>query len=300
VQTFETQSKAKVVVYNPIGDVEIRGAGTAGATVELVARTPESESVVSETTVTCADVNGISTITITFPSPRAMRRSSVVDVDVTAPEGCDVSISTQGPERSLLNLARGSGGDIRLFGTVGDVDVSLPSADVSAQEVAGSISFKSASGSLDAQTVRGEVKVRSASGDVSIDEVSGDVSVALVSGDVTIATARKHVDVASVSGDLSINDAYEGATAKSTSGDTTIRRAWKGTIRAATVSGDVEVGIPAGRGVSVDARSMSGDLHSEIDLSGDRGDGGQGGEVVRITAHSVSGDVDIVRASASV
>jgi DUF4097 and DUF4098 domain-containing protein YvlB len=299
VHTFETQSKAKVVVYNPLGAVELHATGSSGATVDLIARGAESDAIVDDTTVTCSDIGGVSVVTITFPSPRSLRRRATVDVDITAPEGCDVSISTQGPERSLITLSRGGGGDIRLLGTVGDVDVALPSADLSAQTIGGSLSFKSASGNLDIDAVHGDVRVRSASGDVSIDEAGGEVSIALVSGDVTIATARKGVDVTSVSGDLSITDAYDGANAKSTSGDTTIRRAWKGTIRAATVSGDVQVGIPSGRGVSVDARSMSGDLTSEIDLSSNRSEG-EGGEVVKVTAHSVSGDVEIVRATSSV
>ncbi|HLK45820.1 MAG TPA: hypothetical protein VKT18_07510, partial [Acidimicrobiales bacterium] len=74
---------------------------------------------------------------------------------------------------------------------------------------------------------------------------------------------------------------------------------WRGSLRAATVSGDVTVGIPPGRGISVDARSMSGELSSEIDLSSGGGDGEPGGDLVRITAHSVSGDVEIQRAGAS-
>jgi hypothetical protein len=297
MHTFETLAKAKVVVYNPLGSVELHATGSSGATVELSSRGSESDAIIDDTTVTCAEVNGVSVITVTFPSPRSLRRNAVVDVELTAPERCDVAISTQGPERSLITLSRGGGGDIRLLGAVGDVDVALPSADLSAQEITGSLSFKTASGDLDVDSVHGAVKVRSASGDVSIDEAGDDVSIALVSGDVSIATARKHVDVTSVSGDVSIIDAFEGATAKSTSGDTTVRRAWKGTIRAATVSGDVLVGIPSGRSVSVDARSMSGDLTSEIDLASDRSEGKGDGEVVRVTAHSVSGDVDIVRAA---
>jgi len=120
-----------------------------------------------------------------------------------------------------------------------------------------------------------------------------------VSGDVSVSTANDHLDVTSVSGDVMVTDANAGASVKSTSGDVTIRRAWSGSVRVATVSGDVAVGIPPGRGVSVDARSMSGDLSSEIDLDNDRAGGSGDGTVVRVTAHSVSGDVEILRAAAA-
>ena len=109
-----------------------------------------------------------------------------------------------------------------------------------------------------------------------------------------------HADVTSISGDVTVTDARSGASVKSTSGDVTVRRAWSGSVRAATVSGDVVVGVPPGRGVSVDARSMSGDLSSEIDLGSSAASESSDGTVVKITAHSVSGDVEIQRAPATV
>jgi hypothetical protein len=280
VHTFNTLDKTKVVIYNPLGSVDLHAAGTGTATVELDAR-GDDDSILDDATVTCTETNGTSIVTITLPNPKSFsRRRGGIDVRVTAPEGCDVSISSSGPERSLLMLTRGDGGDLRLHGSVGDVDVSIPSADLSAQVVQGSLSYKTASGDLDVDSVRGPVKVRSASGDVSIEETGGE-----------------HVDVTSVSGDVTITDAHDGASAKSTSGDTVVRRAWRGTVRAATVSGDVEIGVPSGRAVSVDARSISGTLSSEIDLSGDRDERSDSTDVVRITATSVSGDVEILRAS---
>jgi DUF4097 and DUF4098 domain-containing protein YvlB len=299
MQTFTTPAKTRVIVTNPVGDVEVLAEGSGTTTVDLVPRGPDGDAIAAETSVTCAEANGVSVVTVTLPSQRswAKRRSSM-DVMVSAPEGVDVVVSTAGSERSIMSFTRGAG-EIRLRGTVGDVDIALPSADVSAQAVSGSLGVKTASGDLDVDTVGGHVKVRSVSGDVSIDTLNDDASLTLVSGDVSITTANDHVDATSVSGDVTIIDANAGASVKSTSGDVTVRRAWSGTIRVATVSGDVAVGIPPGRGVSVDARSMSGDLSSEIDLDDDRGSDSGDGTVVRVTAHSVSGDVEILRAAAA-
>jgi DUF4097 and DUF4098 domain-containing protein YvlB len=299
VQTFTTPAKTRLIVTNPIGDVEVLAGSSGMTTVDVVPRGQDGDAVVAETTVTCAEANGVSVVTVTLPSQRSFtKRRSGADVMVTAPEGVDVVVSTAGADRSIMSFARGAG-EIRLRGTVGDVDIALPSADVSAQAVSGSLGVKTASGDLDVSTVDGPVKVRSVSGDVSIDTMNDDASLTLVSGDVSISTANNHVDVTSVSGDVTITDAGAGATVKSTSGDVTVRRAWTGSVRVATVSGDVAVGIPPGRGVSVDARSMSGDLSSEIDLDGDRGGEQSDAPVVRVTAHSVSGDVEILRAAAT-
>src|ERR1019366_6825151 len=300
MNTFSTPGKTRVVIYNPNDTVDLVGEGIGTAPVELIARGPDAESLVEETTVTCTETSGVSIITVTLPNARTFpKRRSGVDLQIAAPSGMDVVVATTGTERSLLSIARGLGGEIRLRGEVGDVDVSLPSSDLTAQSIGGSLSVKTASGDLSASKVAGSVKVRTVSGDVDLDEVGGDVSVTVVSGDVSIGSASSHVDVTSINGDVTVTDARAGASMKSTSGDVTVRRAWSGSVRAATVSGDVVVGIPPGRGISVDARSMSGDLSSEIDL-GDRSASESGdGSAVKITAHSVSGDVEIQRASAA-
>jgi hypothetical protein len=301
MHTFSTPGKTRVVIYNPNDTVDLVAEGDGTTTVELVARGPDADALVEETTVTCAELNGVSVVTITLPSGRSfLKRRSGVDLQVAAPRGADVIVSTTGTERSVLSLARGSGGDIRLRGEVGDVDVSLPSSDLTAQTIAGSLSVKTASGDLTAGKVSGPIKVRTVSGDVDIDQVEDEVSLTVVSGDVSIASAACHVDITSISGDVTVTDARSGASVKSTSGDVTVRRAWSGSVRAATVSGDVIVGVPPGRGVSVDARSMSGDLSSEIDLGDRSGSDSGDGTVVKITAHSVSGDVEIQRAPATV
>lgn len=295
--SFTTPNATRLVVYNPCGTVDVLAEGSGTTTVDLVAHGPESDEVIEQSTVTCDESAGTSIVTITLPNQRMIsRRRASVDVVVRAPEGSDVIVAATGSDRSVMSIARGSG-DVRVRGTVRDVDVSLPSADVNVQTVTGALSIKTVSGDLDAGTISGSTKVRTVSGDVSINELQDEASITVVSGDVTISATRRFADVISVSGDVTLGDAHEGASVKSTSGDVVVRRAWNGAVRAATVSGDVTLGVPPGRGVSVDARSMSGDLSSEIDLSGDSDDAPSDGSKVRITAHSVSGDIEIQRAS---
>lgn len=298
MQTFATPGKTRVVVNNPLGSVEVRAVGTGETTVELLGRGGDADALLEDATVTCTDAGGTSVVTITFPSPRSFLRRTSIDVSITAPERSDVSVTMQRAESSLLALARGGSGDVRLLGTFGDVDVSLPSADVTAQVVDGTFRVQTVSGDVNVQAVNGAAKVRSVSGDVRIDRAGDDVSVTLVSGDVEVGSASREVDVTSVSGDLTVGDAHDGVSAKSTSGDVEVRRVLRGTVRCHTVSGDISVGVAAGRTLQVDARSMSGDLRSDIDLDA-RGEGdGERADVVRITANSMSGDVHITRAPA--
>lgn len=293
--TFPTTGRTRIVVYNPNGTVDVRATETSETTVELVSRAQDAST--DDVTVTCTDAGDASVVTITFPGVASfLRRRSPIDVHVTCPERSDVTVTTTGAERSLLMLARGDRGNVRLQGVLGSVEVGLPAADVAAQVVEGSLTIKTASGDLDVDTVRGAVKVHSVSGDVRLGTAESEVSLTLVSGDADLGAASRAVEVTSVSGDLTIGDAKDGISASSTSGDVVVRRAWNGRVKVSTVSGDITVGVPAGRGVGVEARSMSGELRSEIDLDGER-PAASDGDLVSIQANSVSGDVVILRAA---
>lgn len=297
MHVFNTPAKTRLVVNNPLGSVDVRATATTETTVELLPRSGDTDELLGDTTVTCSDAGGVAVVTVTFPGARSFLRRVGIDVQVTAPEGTDVQVTSQRSESSLLSLARGGSGDVRLQGSVGDVDVSLPSADVLAQVVIGSLRVQTVSGDVTADQVHGLVKVRCVSGDVRVTTAGAEVSVASVSGDVEVDSAAKEVDVTSVSGDVTVGDAKDGVSAKSTSGDVVVRRVWHGSVRSNTVSGDVTIGVAPGRAVSVEARSMSGSLRSEIDLDEAPTGAAANGDTVRINANSMSGDVLILRAA---
>jgi hypothetical protein len=133
---------------------------------------------------------------------------------------------------------------------------------------------------LVATVVTGDVMVNGLRSDVSAHSVSGDVAVS-TTGVVEAGTVSGSMDVAMGSLDwtrLSFN----------------------------TVSGDITLRVPEGFGADVDFQSLSGDLDTDFDLVVDsRRDGrfvgsriegtiGEGGR--RLSFHTVSGDVRILRA----
>jgi hypothetical protein len=61
------------------------------------------------------------------------------------------------------------------------------------------------------------------------------------------------------------------------------------------MSGDITVGIRQGSNLWVDARAMSGDLNSEVQLD-DVPPSEDGAPLVELRATSMSGDIDVVRA----
>lgn len=152
--------------------------------------------------------------------------------------------------------------------------------------VAADCRLSSVSGALVADGTDGALVVRSVSGAITVGHHDGDLRVETVSGDVTAAGALSRVTVNTVSGDMSI-DLSERASAVSLS----------------TATGDATLRVPAGRGLRVAARTVSG--HVIIDGQEHKG-GGHGRSTVDVTTgdggcyvslSGVSSDLTIVRAA---
>jgi hypothetical protein len=82
---------------------------------------------------------------------------------------------------------------------------------------------------------------------------------------------------------------------KSVSGSVRIGSVREGTVDVQSVSGDVELGVPTGTNLDLDAGSASGELSSEVPLS-DTPSGGPGPKLV-VRSNTVSGDFRVVRAA---
>lgn len=147
--------------------------------------------------------------------------------------------------------------------------------DASVSTVSGSIVTDSTRGALAANAVSGEIIVRDHAGDLRLNTVSGDVT---ASGDLS------RVHAITVSGAL----ALDIATGTSS-------------ITAQSVSGDITVRLPEGRGLSVEARSVTGRVvidgrdhkvsspgQTKIDQRGDDG-------TCFVSSTSVSGHLTVLR-----
>lgn len=149
------------------------------------------------------------------------------------------------------------------------------SADVRARGVFGDTNINTVSGDVDLAEVEGNLALRSVSGDAEVARVTGETTVQTVSGDLTVRQSRRAVTARSVSGDLELGSVHEGE------------------VRVQSVSGDTRIGVAPGARVYIDAKSLSGDMRSELSLSDTpSGDG----RPLELHVKSVSGDVRIARA----
>ena len=144
----------------------------------------------------------------------------------------------------------------------------------------------------------GATDVRTASGDVSIGTAEHDTEVKTASGDVRVGVLRGAGGVNTMSGDVTVREASAPLTVNTMSGDVNIERVAAGAIQLRSMSGDLRAGIARGATLFVDANSASGDVRSELPVSGSAPAGGQ--PDVELRATSLSGDIVVVRAPESV
>ena len=182
---------------------------------------------------------------------------------VHAPHGADVELST-------------ASADVDARGRFGALKAQAASGDLRFSELGGRVDVKSASGDVDLGTIGGEATINSASGDIRVDRVAGDATIRSASGDVVVHEAGSSITVQTASGDQHVGSVAVGR------------------VTMQSASGDQHVGIRRGTSVFIDAKTMSGDTTSELEIGDAPPDGEEATAELRAT--SMSGDIRIVRA----
>jgi DUF4097 and DUF4098 domain-containing protein YvlB len=217
-------------------------------------------------------------------------RGDVEDLKVEQ-HGRDIVVES----RKRLGFKSDQEFDIRIRAPYGsDVDANVASAPFRATGRLGALEVNSASADIQVENVEREAKVRSASGDVQLGTVGGRADVNTASGDVQIASAAGGGTIRSASGDVQVGEAANRVSLNTASGDMVIGSIAEGSVDVKSASGDVRVGIKKGSRLHVDARSLSGDTTSEVELGGV--EVATGGPLVEVKGTTMSGDIRIVRA----
>jgi DUF4097 and DUF4098 domain-containing protein YvlB len=272
-ETFETPGEVTLDIRVPTGrvDIETRTGTTTEIELDVRGSDEEANELLEQARVELRETRGGHEVIVHVEdrSWGGLRFWRKVDVRlaVRAPEGANLRYAT-------------SSADLRGLGRLGWLEAEAASGDIEVEELAGNAVAKAASGDVRLASVAGDASVNTASGDVKLGRVGGEAVVKTASGDVGIDDAGGAVDVATASGDQRI--------AAVTAGRVDLKSA----------SGDIEVGIREGSNLWVDARAMSGDLSSEVELGEGPPDGADDAPLVELQATSMSGDIEVVRAPA--
>ena len=172
--------------------------------------------------------------------------------------------------------------------------MNLASADFRAAGRLGALEVNTASGDVQADDVERDVKIRSASGDVQLGAVGGRADVNTASGDVQVDSAAGRRDDPLRLGRRPDRRGGEARERSDRLRRPDVASIAEGEVDPKSASGDVLVGISQGSRLHVDARSMSGDTTSEVELGGV--EVATDGPLVEVKAATMSGDIRIVRA----
>ncbi len=158
---------------------------------------------------------------------------------------------------------------------------------------------------LDVATVSGDTAINGPMGNVSVSSASGDVlardscdalEVRTASGDVRTGRVRDSFSCRSASGDVACLGSAAKTEIMSASGDVIVTAEQPGRLVVKAVSGDVHVQVARGLVVDINGNTVSGDMGTDIDLSGS-GDARDDEELIYIKISTVSGDIRIEKAS---
>jgi DUF4097 and DUF4098 domain-containing protein YvlB len=260
-ETFDTPGPLVLDVRVPSGDIDLETVEGTETVVE-VSGSPELEE---EARIELHPKRDGQEVSVIIDKRSGLFRSFREDVRVriTAPAGADVEVSTA-------------------------------SAEVDARGDFGAVQVNTASGDVDFEHASGEVQVNSASGDVKIERIDGPLTVNTASGDLEVGRLGAEGKVRAASGDITIDEADSSLKVQTASGDVEIGAVREGEVTLQTASGDIQVGIKQGSKLWIDAKSMSGETSSELDI-GDAPTHGEG-PMVEVRATAMSGDIRVKRA----
>jgi DUF4097 and DUF4098 domain-containing protein YvlB len=245
-RTFKVGPTGSLDLSNIGGDIVITGGAGDEIRVDAVKRAnghnaDETRRQLDSITIEASERAGRVEISTTYPR----KQNSQVDVDYTVhvPAGAAVSV-------------RSVSGNIELTALKGEARL------------------ETVSGNVTTTNSRQLARVKSVSGDVSVSEGSaGDVlSLGTVSGNLTVRRLKaRTLEVQTISGDLSLTETVcDRVQAKTISGDLQFGGplAKAGRYEFNSHSGDVRLSLQGAVGFEITASTFSGDLRSDLQLSG--------------------------------
>ncbi|HUF99304.1 MAG TPA: DUF4097 family beta strand repeat-containing protein [Ilumatobacter sp.] len=221
-----------------------------------------------------------------------------VEIDTKHPDGWTITQSGCCIEVGYSKSGWGRGGNARIRVTAPagcNAKVATASADVVLRVDTARTDLKTASGDVRVDSAH-SLTVKTASGDVTAGDVANDFTVSTASGDVAVGTVFGELVITTASGDARIARAAGRARFSTASGDVRVERFEGTSFTANAMSGDITIGVPTGRNVDFDAKTLSGRVeYPEPRPAGSEAPVGEP-VWVSLVAKSVSGDIRLRRA----
>jgi hypothetical protein len=272
-KTFVVSSPARLNLSNIRGSVEIRPGEADSIHVTAVKQSGLGDTRRTEVELT-QDADGTVRVVTRFPD------SGWGWIIGSFP--CAVDYTVQAPRRCSLKI-------------------NGVSNETLAEGFEGEFSFNSVSGEMTLRDLTGPVKVNTVSGKMELAELAGELRLNTVSGKISGRHLAGHLHLDTVSGRVEMEESsLPSAEATTVSGGMELQTALgEGPYRFNSVSGNVELMLPADTHCSAELHAISGSISTRLPATTtSRQNGAQTVEVqgggVKVFAHSVSGNLSLV------
>jgi DUF4097 and DUF4098 domain-containing protein YvlB len=187
------------------------------------------------------------------------------------------------------------------------VEINSFSANISVSDVTGAVTAETVSGSISVSGPAREVSAHTVQGAIDIDGAIPSLQIEAVNGSVTVKGARGAVEANTVNGRLSVaGSAFDRVELEAVSGPIFFDGSLRGDadLSAQSVSGTVELALPASVSAEVSLSTFSGDVQSDFgQVASPRGRHGRhaeseftlGGGDARISVETLSGTITLRR-----
>jgi DUF4097 and DUF4098 domain-containing protein YvlB len=199
------------------------------------------------------------------------------------------------------NLASGAQ---TIRGVRGPVKAQSASGSIRAENIERDAQLTTISGSVSATDIGDDVRISTASGNVDISNIKGDVHAKAMSGVIRVYKPGARVEAEAGSGEVEIHGAAADVQAHAGSGRVSVQgnpgadNFWE----LKTLSGGVQLGVPASANLHLSAEATSGEIRTDIPIVVEeqgkhslRAHMGSGGG--RVDVHTVSGEIRVTGAN---
>src|SRR6266446_649978 len=210
-----------------------------------------------------------------------------------------IAYAIQVPRDTEVSATVASGAQT-IRGVRGPVKVQAASGSIRVEKIERDVQLTTASGSVSATDVGNDVRVSSASGSVTVSNTRGDVRVNALSGVIRVSNPGGRVEADTASGEVEIQGAAKDVKSHAASGRVSVQgnpgadSYWE----LKTVSGTVQLSIPASANLHLSAEAVSGEIRTDIPIVVEeqgkhslRAHMGNGGG--RVDVHTVSGEIHL-------
>jgi DUF4097 and DUF4098 domain-containing protein YvlB len=210
-----------------------------------------------------------------------------------------IAYTIQVPHDTEVSVTVASGAQT-IRGVRGPVKVQAASGTIRVEKIERDTQLSTASGSISVTDIGGEVRVKSATGTVTVANTRGDVIVDAIAGVIRVSHPGGRIEADTTSGDVDIQGAASDVKAHAMSGRVSVQgnpgadSYWE----LKTMSGSVQLGVPASANLHLSAEATSGEIRTDIPIVVEeqgkhslRAHMGSGGG--RVDVHTVSGEIRV-------